>query len=82
MLLSEMGDKEIVNSLDGSRLGVMADADLIIDPEGKIKAFLLRPRFSFFRVQGREELRIPWDAVTKVGDDILFVHYRLRGKYY
>jgi YlmC/YmxH family sporulation protein len=82
MRFSEMGDKEIINSLDGSRLGVMADADLVIDAEGKIKAFLLRSRFSFFRAKGQEEFRIPWDAVKKVGDDVLLVHYRWRGKYY
>ncbi len=81
MLLSDMGEKEIINVHDGARLGVMADSDLIIDLEGKIKALLLTPRLRFFKSRGYEELKIPWVAVTKVGDDILFVDYKVRGKY-
>lgn len=82
MLLSDLGDKEIINIHDGAKLGVMADTDLVIDDEGKIRALLLLPRFRLFRSRGGEELEIPWKAVAKIGDDILLVDYRRRGRYY
>lgn len=82
MLLSDMGDKEIINIHDGAIMGVMADTDLVIDQEGKIRAILLSPRFKFFRARGPEELEIPWVSVTKIGDDILFVDFKVHGKYY
>ncbi len=81
MLLSDIGDREIINVHDGARLGVMADTDLVIDQEGKIKTLLLHPPFKIFRPRSRDELQIPWGSVTKIGDDILFVDFRLRGKY-
>lgn len=82
MLLSDIGDKEIINIHDGSKLGIVADTDMVIDVEGKIRALLLTPRFRLFKGKGFNELKIPWGSVTKVGDDILFVDLNLRGKYY
>jgi YlmC/YmxH family sporulation protein len=82
MLLSDIGEKEIINIHDGSKLGIVADTDMVIDGEGKIRALLLAPRFRMFKGKGHNELKIPWGSVTKVGDDILFVDLKLRGKYY
>jgi YlmC/YmxH family sporulation protein len=82
MLLSDIGEKEIINIHDGARLGIVADTDMVIDGEGKIRALLLTPRFRVFKGKGYNEIKIPWGSVTKVGDDILFVDLNLRGKYY
>ncbi len=82
MRLSDIGEKEIINIHDGSKLGVVADTDMLIDMEGRIKSFLLLPRFKLFKPKGHDEMEIPWVAVRKVGDDILFVDLKMRGKYY
>ena len=80
MLLSHMAEKEIINIHDGTKLGVVADTDMVVDLSGNIRALLLIPRFTLFRSRGFDELEIPWRSVTKIGDDILFVDIRRRGR--
>ncbi len=82
MRLSDIGDKEIINIHDGSKLGIVSDTDIIFDKTGKIKALLLSPRFKIFRTKGHEELVIPWNLVCKIGDHILFVDIDIKEKYY
>lgn len=75
MRLSELMGKEIINLYDGSRLGHIGDADLVLDlAEGTITAIVLPVRggwLSFFG--GRQEMVIPWEAVHKVGSEVVVV---------
>ncbi|TZE80827.1 YlmC/YmxH family sporulation protein [Calorimonas adulescens] len=75
MLLSEFGGKELVNLNDGSRLGLIEDADLLIDEEtGKIDSFIIfENRLSFFVRNDRNGFRIPWDTIRKIGNDMVIV---------
>lgn len=74
MEMSRLFKKEMINLHDGSRLGHVGDADLIIDETGAIRAFVIYPR----GIGGRwgkntRELVIPWEAVKKVGEDVMVV---------
>ncbi|WP_406678432.1 YlmC/YmxH family sporulation protein [Moorella sp. ACPs] len=75
MRLSELMGKEIINLYDGSRLGHIGDADLVLDmAEGTIAAIVLPLKggwLPFFG--GRQELVIPWEAVHKVGTEVVVV---------
>ncbi len=77
-----MGGKEIVNLLDGARLGVVGDADLLINQQtGKIEKLLIpagRNYFSLFRDTGYIE--IPWDAIHRIGDDLIIVEFSPDGE--
>ncbi len=75
MRFSKLGGKEIVNLNDGGRLGVIADSDLIIDEgSGKIMALLIPERKSQFKFFGdRYEIEIPWDAIRKIGNDMIII---------
>lgn len=75
MLLSKLGGKEIVNLNDGGRLGIIADSDLIIDGDtGKILALLVPDKRAQFRIFGdRSEIEVPWEAVRKIGNDMIIV---------
>ena len=56
MLLSEIGDKEIVDLTKGSRHGSFWDAELIFDGKtGKIES-LTAPGFE-----------LSWDSIVKIG---------------
>ncbi len=81
MRLSDLKDRDIVNVQDGSRLGIVADADFLLDGQGQIKAMLL-PRSNLFKLKRGEEMIVPWDKIKKIGDDILFVDINLDYKYY
>jgi len=76
MRLSELMGKEIINLYDGSRLGNIAEADLLLDVnEGTIMAIVLPykgGRLSF--LGGRQELVIPWEAVHKIGNEVVVIN--------
>jgi len=76
MRLSELMGKEIVNLYDGSRLGHIGEADLVLDmAAGTVAAIVLPARggwLSFFG--GRQEMVIPWEAVHKVGSEVVVIN--------
>ncbi|MBC7325773.1 MAG: YlmC/YmxH family sporulation protein [Moorella sp. (in: Bacteria)] len=75
MRLSELMGKEIINLYDGSRLGHTGEADLVLDmAEGTITAILLPGRGGWLPfLGGRQEMVIPWEAVHKVGNEVVIV---------
>lgn len=79
MLLSDLAGKEIVNLYDGAKLGLIGDADLAISLGGSIEAIILTSRSGFGSFLGnmgekeRDILVIPWQAVKKVGSEVIIV---------
>ncbi|MFZ3102234.1 MAG: YlmC/YmxH family sporulation protein [Desulfitobacteriaceae bacterium] len=79
MFLSDLGGKEIINLFDGSKLGLIGDADLAISAKGEIEAIILTSRSGFtgfFAGMGerdRDLFVIPWQAVKKVGAEVIIV---------
>jgi YlmC/YmxH family sporulation protein len=72
MELSRLSRKEIINLYDGSRLGYVGDSDLEIDCRtGQIQSIILMPRGMKMRTP--RELVIPWNAIKKIGDEVLIV---------
>ena len=76
MRLSEMMGKRIVNLYDGNIMGLVGDADLVVnEQDGRIEAILL-PCREMGRHRGSGEkttLTIPWSAVQKVGAEVIVV---------
>jgi YlmC/YmxH family sporulation protein len=74
MELSRLSKKEIINLHDGSRLGYVGDSDLVIDSRtGMIQSIILVPRGMNMKIRNARELVIPWDAIKKIGDELLIV---------
>ncbi|MBT9143547.1 MAG: hypothetical protein DDT29_01955 [Dehalococcoidia bacterium] len=72
MELSQLSKKEIINLYDGSRLGFVADSDLVIDEAtGDIQSIIIVPRGA--KLRGVRELSIPWAAIKKIGEEVLIV---------
>lgn len=73
--LSDLVGKNIVNIYDGIRLGSIQDSDMIFDAEsGIVEEILVPGRGSFF--MGRSErgyLHIPWQAIHKIGREVVIV---------
>ena len=69
----ELRQKEIINIKDGARMGFVADVE-INDETGEIENLIVPGPAKVFGVFGREmEYVIPWDAIKRVGDDIILV---------
>ena len=72
MRLSELQHKEIVNIVDGKRIGMIIDVS--IDDKGYIKNLILEEKLR--RKFNREEYTISWSQIVKIGDDIILVDTR------
>jgi len=75
MRLSTIGGKEIVNLCDGSRLGIIAESDLLIDEKtGRIQSLLIPESKGFFNFFSNNSLtEIPWEAIRKIGNDMIII---------
>ncbi len=80
MRLSQLLGKRIINIFDGEILGLVGDADLVVNPASGLIEEIIIPRrteypFSERRRFGgdRHLLHIPWDKVCKVGSEVIVV---------
>jgi len=80
MTLSELRQKDVINTRDGRSLGKVMDIEFCLC-DGRITAIVvpggLRP-FSVFRfghmLRGEQEvIVIPWEMICKIGDDVILV---------
>ena len=72
MRLSDLQHKEIVNIVDGKRVGIIID--VVIDEKGYISSLVLEDRRG--RKFSREEYNIMWNQIVKIGDDIILIDTR------
>lgn len=71
--LRELRQKEVINILDGVRLGFVSDVD-VRAPEGQVLAITVNGPARFFGLFGRgEEYYIPWETIQRIGDDIILI---------
>ncbi|HEY8344665.1 MAG TPA: YlmC/YmxH family sporulation protein [Bacillota bacterium] len=70
---SELRAREIVNILDGKKMGY--PTDLEIDPHtGRITALVAPGTGKFFWLFGKhEEIVIPWNKIIRIGQDVILV---------
>ena len=71
MLLSEIGDKEVVDIVSGTMHGNLWDAEMLFDEkDGTIKSLIV-PDGSGIGGRYREEVRLPWASILVVGEDMI-----------
>ncbi len=71
--ISEFGEKEVINLIDGARLGCVTDVMFETDT-GKIVAIIVPARKDSFFDRGNE-YEIPWCDIERIGDDFIFVRF-------
>ena len=73
----EMKQKEVVNVIDGTRLGYICDIVLDLETGNIIKIIVPGPG-KVLGLFGKEmEYQIPWDSIKKIGEDIILVEINL-----
>ncbi|MDD3853057.1 MAG: YlmC/YmxH family sporulation protein [Syntrophomonadaceae bacterium] len=85
MRLNELNGKEMVNIYDGMRMGTVGESDMLVNGEtGDIVSIILPNRGNAFTFWAdRQKLVIPWEAVKKIGREVIVVdldqtHMRLK----
>lgn len=72
MRMSELAGKEIINLLTGERLGLVGEADLVVDEaSGRIAEIVMPGRRGLWG--NRAPCVIPWTAVRRIGPEVVIV---------
>jgi YlmC/YmxH family sporulation protein len=72
--VSELRLRDVINTVDGKRLGTIRDIDLDLET-GKIRSLIL-PGVSgrlFSLFARNEEVAVPWEKIMKIGVDVILV---------
>lgn len=71
---SDIRQKEVVNVLDGRKLGPIVDIEFDLET-GRITAIVV-PSGSKFNIFGKaKEYIIPWEKIKKIGEDVILVEF-------
>lgn len=80
MRLSQLSGKEIIDLENGERMGMVGQADLVINENSGLIESMILPSTSFLGIsKKREEIIIPWHAIRKVGPEMMIIELRQRG---
>ena len=71
----ELRDKEVISVKDGRRLGFISDLEIVLCT-GRVNCIILPPSGSCLALFSKKgKIVIPWNAIEKIGDDIILVKY-------
>ena len=71
--ISDLRSKDIVNTLDGKKLGIIKDIELDL-VDGRIKAIILPGPGKILKFFGRsDDVVVPWKKKKKIGRDVVLV---------
>lgn len=74
MRIYDFRQKEVINLLDGTRLGYVFDAVINVET-GQVEALIIPGQGKVLGLFGKDnEYVIPWDRIQKIGDDIVLVN--------
>lgn len=72
MRLSDLQNKDIVNTEDGKKIGKIID--VIIDEAGNMKALIVQ-RIKVINIfSNSAEFEVRWDQIKKIGEDVILVN--------
>lgn len=70
---SDLKTKEVINVLDGKRLGAITDIEIDIE-SGRLTAIVVPGPGRFLGLFGRnDDIVVPWDKISKIGVDCILV---------
>ena len=74
MSLSELRTKDVVNTLDGRRLGKVMDIEFD-ERDGRVEALVVPGEFKVGNVIRGEKCGfvIPWQRICKIGENVILV---------
>ncbi len=74
---ADFRNKEVINVNDGKRLGFVSDVDINFE-KGTIEAIIVPGPSGIINLiagKAKGDYIIPWNKITKVGEDIILVEY-------
>lgn len=75
MLLGDLQSKDVVNVVDGSKLGKIADIEIDAST-GKIISIIVQPFTRMLNLfSANNSVIIPWNQIVKIGGEVVIVNY-------
>ncbi|MDD2519267.1 MAG: YlmC/YmxH family sporulation protein [Bacilli bacterium] len=72
MRLSELQNKDVVNVVDGKKIGNIID--VIIGSDGIMNGLVIeKTKFLVSMFTTRDEIEIKWKEIEKIGEDVILV---------
>lgn len=71
MRLSDLQDKDIINLIDGRKIGKIIDA--VIDDNGNILTFVIQKTKLFNIIPGSSEIEVKWEQIKTIGSDVILI---------
>ncbi|HAU31639.1 MAG: Sporulation protein, YlmC/YmxH family [Desulfotomaculum sp. 46_296] len=70
--VSDLNKRDIVNVVDGSKLGPVKDIHIDVE-KGTVEAIILQGPRRFWLFSSRKDFIVPWGAVKKLGKDAVLI---------
>ena len=71
MRLSELQEKKIISILTGKNIGTIIDIE--INNTGNIDSLIIEHGRSLFNINKESDIKVSWEDITKVGEDVILV---------
>lgn len=76
MRLSELQNKDVVNIIDGRKIGNIID--ISINLEGKTEGLIVeKSKFLISMFSNKDEIEVKWNQIEKIGEDVILVRLSL-----
>jgi|CZCB01.1.fsa_nt_gi YlmC/YmxH family sporulation protein len=76
MRLSDLQHKDVVNVVDGKKIGNIID--IVIENDGKMDGLIVeKSKFLISLFTNRTEIEIKWNQIEKIGEDVILVKVNL-----
>lgn len=70
MRISELQKKDVINLLDGKKIGTIVDAIILND--GTIETLIIEKKKFFFFVS-ETDIEVKWNYIKKIGEDVILI---------
>ena len=71
MFLSALQEKDIINTIDGKKIGVIIDAE--VNDKGEITKLIVQNKMFLFFLGKKYEVK--WSSIEKIGKDVILVKF-------
>lgn len=76
MRLSDLQHKDVINVIDGSKVGNIID--IKIDSSGNMEGLIVeKSKFFVSMFSNKSELEIKWTQIEKIGEDVILVNVKI-----
>lgn len=76
MRLSDLQNKNLVNTNDGKNIGNIVDVNIDYK-SGNINSFIIESKTNMFKFLNKDrDMEVRWEEIEKIGEDVILVNIK------